>query len=128
MSTAGLDPEERVRFHNLIGENVIVILSTHIVAHVADFCRNMAINHQGRVLAAGDPIALSRDLRGRIWQTEAAGDAVEGYGARFPVIDVHLAAGLLLVRVFADEQPAPEFAAAEPELEDIYFSTVRRAA
>src|SRR5207237_6571490 len=86
--TTGLDPEERVRFHNLlaeIGENVIVILSTHIVADVADLCRNMAIIHQGQVLAAGDPIELSRDLRGRIWQTEAARDAVEGYRERWAV-------------------------------------------
>jgi ABC-2 type transport system ATP-binding protein len=129
--TAGLDPEERVRFHNLlaeIGENVIVILSTHIVADVADLCRNMAIIHLGQVLATGDPIELSRDLRGRIWQTEAARDAVNGYRERLPVISARLAAGRRLVRVYAEEQPAPEFTAAEPELEDVYFSTVRRAA
>src|SRR5204863_269088 len=101
----GLDPEERVRFHNLlaeIGENVIVILSTHIVADVADLCRNMAIIHQGQVLAAGDPVGLSRDLRGRIWQAEASRDAVEGYRERWAVISARLAAGRRLIRVYAE--------------------------
>src|SRR5262249_16240048 len=69
--TAGLDPEERVRFHNLlseIGEQIIVILSTHIVADVTDLCRSMAVIHEGRLLASGDPIELAAALRGRIWQ------------------------------------------------------------
>src|SRR6202451_4813843 len=69
--TAGLDPEERVRFHNLlsaIGENIIVILSTHIVSDVSDLCRNMAIIHQGRVRAAGDPTALVKSLSGCVWK------------------------------------------------------------
>ena len=107
---------------------MIVILSTHIVADVADLCRNMAIIHQGQVLTAGDPIELSRDLRGRIWQTEAARDAVEGYRERWAVISARLVAGRRLIRVYAEEQPAPEFAPVDPELEDLYFSTVRRAA
>ena len=92
--TAGLDPEERVRFHNLlaeIGENVIVILSTHIVADVADLCRNMAIIHQGQVLACrATRLELSRGLRGRIWQTEAARDSVGGYRERLAVISERL--------------------------------------
>ena len=69
--TAGLDPEERVRFHNLlsaIGENVIVILSTHIVSDVSDLCANMAIIHEGRVMTTGSPAALVADLEGRIWR------------------------------------------------------------
>lgn len=69
--TAGLDPEERVRFHNLlsaIGENVIVILSTHIVADVSDLCRQMAIIHQGRGLLTGDPAELVLLLKGRVWK------------------------------------------------------------
>jgi ABC-2 type transport system ATP-binding protein len=128
--TAGLDPEERVRFHNLlgeIGENVIVILSTHIVGDIADLCRNMAIIHQGEVLAAGDPAALARDLRGKVWQTEAAREEVDGYRARLAVIGVRMAAGRRLVRVYAEEQPGAEWTAVEPEIEDVYFSTVRRA-
>jgi ABC-2 type transport system ATP-binding protein len=128
--TAGLDPEERVRFHNLlgeIGENVIVILSTHIVGDIADLCRNMAIIHQGEVLAAGDPAALARDLRGKVWQIEAAREEVDGYRARLAVIGVRMAAGRRLVRVYAEEQPGAEWTAVEPEIEDVYFSTVRRA-
>ena len=129
--TAGLDPEERVRFHNLlaeIGENVIVILSTHIVGDIADLCRNMAIIHQGEVLAAGDPGALARDLRGKVWQAESSREEVEGYRARLAVIGTRMASGRRLVRVYAEKQPDPEFSPVEPELEDVYFSTVRRAA
>ena len=129
--TAGLDPEERVRFHNLlgeIGEEVIVILSTHIVGDVSDLCRNMAVIHLGQVLAAGDPLDLARQLQGRIWQTSAARDEVEAYRRRFAVISARMAAGRRMVRVYAEEQPAPEFETVEPELEDVYFSTVRRAA
>ncbi len=73
--TAGLDPEERVRFHNLlsaIGENVVVILSTHIVSDVSDLCRQMAIIHQGRVHAVGEPAALVAQLNGRIWRKAIA--------------------------------------------------------
>jgi ABC-type multidrug transport system ATPase subunit len=129
--TAGLDPEERVRFHNLlgeIGENVIVILSTHIVGDIADLCRNMAIIHQGEVLAAGDPGALARDLRGKVWQAESSREEVEGYRARLAVIGTRMASGRRLMRVYAEKQPGPEFSPVEPELEDVYFSTVRRAA
>jgi ABC-2 type transport system ATP-binding protein len=129
--TAGLDPEERVRFHNLlaeIGENVIVILSTHIVSDVADLCRNMAIIHQGRVLAVGDPLLLARDMRGRIWQIEASREELPGYRERFTVVSERLAAARRLIRVYAEEQPGEGFESVEPELEDVYFSTVRRAA
>ena len=82
--TAGLDPEERVRFHNLlsaIGENIIVILSTHIVSDVSDLCRNMAIIHQGRVHAVGDPAALVDALNGRVWKKAIARTEVRGLSA-----------------------------------------------
>src|SRR5579864_2119646 len=78
--TAGLDPEERVRFHNLlsaIGQNIIVILSTHIVSDVSDLCGRMAIIHQGRVLVTGEPLALVNDLRGKVWKKSIAHDEVE---------------------------------------------------
>jgi ABC-2 type transport system ATP-binding protein len=129
--TAGLDPEERVRFHNLlgeIGENVIVILSTHIVSDVSDLCRTMAIINRGEVLAAGDPGGLSRELRGRIWQTESTREEADSYRERLAVISARMTAGRRLVRVYAEEQPGAEFVKVEPELEDVYFSTVRRAA
>src|SRR5580700_4376800 len=91
--TAGLDPEERVRFHNLlsaIGENVVVILSTHIVSDVSDLCRQMAIIHQGRVRAAGDPTELVTQLNGRVWRKTVAGSEVADYQQRFKVISMHL--------------------------------------
>ena len=127
--TAGLDPEERVRFHNLlgeIGERVIVILSTHIVGDVSDLCRQMAVIHLGQVLAAGDPLQLAAELRGRIWQTTAERAQADQYRERLPVISARMNAGRRLVRVYAEESPGPEFQIVEPEVEDVYFSAVRR--
>ncbi|SPF54579.1 conserved hypothetical protein [Candidatus Sulfopaludibacter sp. SbA4] len=127
--TAGLDPEERVRFHNLlseIGEQVIVILSTHIVADVSDLCRSMAIIHQGKVLATGDPLELARALQGRIWQTSVERAAAAAYKERLPVISSRLSAGRTLLRVYGEDRPGPEFDLVEPEVEDVYFSTVTR--
>jgi ABC-2 type transport system ATP-binding protein len=127
--TAGLDPEERVRFHNLlgeIGEHVFVILSTHIVGDVSDLCRQMAVIHLGHVLAAGDPLQLAAELRGRIWQTSAERAKADEYRERLPVISARMNAGRRLVRVYAEESPGPEFQIIEPEVEDVYFSAVRR--
>ncbi|HLK64032.1 MAG TPA: ABC transporter ATP-binding protein [Bryobacteraceae bacterium] len=127
--TAGLDPEERVRFHNLlgeIGEHVIVILSTHIVGDVSDLCRQMAVIHLGQVLTAGDPLQLAAELRGRIWQTSAERAKADEYRERLPVISARMNAGRRLVRVYAEESPGPEFQIIEPEVEDVYFSAVRR--
>src|SRR6202050_3310914 len=94
--TAGLDPEERVRFHNLlsaIGENIIVILSTHIVSDVSDLSRNMAIIHQGRVHAAGDPAALVEALNGRVWKKAIARTELAEHQQNFRVISMRLVAG-----------------------------------
>jgi ABC-type multidrug transport system ATPase subunit len=126
--TAGLDPEERVRFHNLlsaIGENVIVILSTHIVSDVSDLCRNMAIIHQGRVHAAGDPAALVGELSGRVWKKTIARSEVPEYQQRFRVISMRLVAGRTLLHVLQDEQPDAGFDPVVPDLEDLYFATIR---
>ena len=126
--TAGLDPEERVRFHNLlsaIGENIIVILSTHIVSDVSDLCRNMAIIHQGRVHAAGDPAALVDALNGRVWKKTISRAEVPGYQHRFRVISMRLVAGRTLLHVLSDELPEPDFAPVVPDLEDLYFATIR---
>src|SRR5437763_2709355 len=87
--TAGLDPEERVRFHNLlaeIGENVIVILSTHIVSDVSDLCARMAIIDKGRVLLSGEPVRLTHALDGRVWQAVVEREALDAVRARLPVI------------------------------------------
>jgi ABC-2 type transport system ATP-binding protein len=126
--TAGLDPEERVRFHNLlsaIGENIIVILSTHIVSDVSDLCRNMAIIHQGRVLAAGDPADLVTTLNGRVWKKAIPRSELPGYQQRFQVISMRLVGGTTMLHVLQDEQPEAAFESVLPDLEDFYFATIR---
>ena len=126
--TAGLDPEERVRFHNLlsaIGENVVVILSTHIVSDVSDLCRQMAIIHQGRVHAAGEPMALVAQLNGRVWQKPIDRSQVADYQQRFRVISMHLFGGRNVLHVLHDELPEPGFEPVVPDLEDLYFATIK---
>jgi ABC-2 type transport system ATP-binding protein len=125
--TAGLDPEERVRFHNLlaeIGENVIVILSTHIVSDVADLCARMAIIHRGQVLLAGEPARLLRALDGRVWQRAIARSELESVKAALPVISTRLTAGRTLVNVVSDAKPDAAFVPIEPTLEDVYFAAI----
>lgn len=126
--TAGLDPEERVRFHNLlsaIGENVIVILSTHIVSDVSDLCSNMAIIHEGRVRVVGDPATLVADLNGRVWRKAISRSELPDYQQRFRVISMHLFAGRTMLRVFQDDQPEVGFESMTPDLEDLYFATIK---
>lgn len=125
--TAGLDPEERVRFHNLladIGEDVIVILSTHIVSDVSDLCSSFAVIHQGRVLLTGEPAALIGSVRGRIWRRIVNREEFAGMKDRLPLISTRLQAGRTLVRAYAESAPEPGFEAVEPDLEDVYFSTI----
>jgi len=122
--TAGLDPEERVRFHNLlseIGEQVIVILSTHIVSDVSDLCQQMAIIQRGRVVLTGAPLELAASLRGRIWQKMIARAEADGYKERLPVISSRLITGKVQIRVHGDAPPEGEFDSVEPDLEDLYF-------
>jgi ABC-2 type transport system ATP-binding protein len=126
--TAGLDPEERVRFHNLlsaIGENIIVILSTHIVSDVSDLCRNMAIIHQGRVHAAGDPATLVTGLNGRVWKKAIGRSELADYQHRFHVISMRLSAGRTMLHVLQDDVPEAGFEPVVPDLEDLYFATIR---
>jgi len=127
--TAGLDPEERIRFHNLlseIGEQVVVILSTHIVGDVSDLCGSMAVIHLGRVLASGDPLELAASLRGRIWRTSVSRSDLARLKETLPVISSHLTAGRTVVRVYGEERPGADFEAVEPEVEDVYFAAVNR--
>jgi ABC-type multidrug transport system ATPase subunit len=125
--TAGLDPEERVRFHNLladIGEDVIVILSTHIVDDVADLCPRFAVISKGRLLLAGEPRESVTRLNGRIWQRVVDRSEVQEVQASLPVISTRLQSGRTVVRAYADAPPAAGFEPAPPELEDVYFSAV----
>ena len=127
--TAGLDPEERVRFHNLlsaIGQNIIVILSTHIVSDVSDLCGRMAIIHQGRVLVAGEPASLVAGLQGRVWRKAIDASELGDHKRQFQVVLVRLFAGRTLIHVLSDNQPAAGFEPVDPDLEDLYFATIRR--
>jgi ABC-2 type transport system ATP-binding protein len=126
--TAGLDPEERVRFHNLlsaIGQNIIVILSTHIVSDVSDLCRAMAIIHKGRVRVAGDPSQLVAELEGKVWRKSIAHAELESYRQRLQLISMRLFAGQTLVHVLSEQPPETGFEPAAPDLEDLYFATIK---
>lgn len=128
--TAGLDPEERVRFLNLLselGENSVVILSTHIVDDVSELCSRMAVISRGRILLEGDPAASISSLRGRIWRKSIAKDEIDAYSDRLKVISTRLQAGRRMIHVLADNQPDESFDSAEPDLEDVYFVTMLNA-
>ncbi len=132
--TAGLDPEERNRFLNLlaeIGENVVVILSTHIVEDVSDLCPRMAVLAGGRIVKAGSPGQLVEELSGRIWKKTIDKSELEAERARHEVISTRLWAGRTVIHVLADSMPGAGFEPVEGGLEDVYFSTLtatRRAA
>ncbi len=129
--TAGLDPGERVRFHNLlaeIGENVVVILSTHIVEDVSDLCNRMAIINNGRVLMTGDPWEAIRSIEGKIWRRAVPRMELEAFQRSFPVISTRLVAGKTFVHVNADVSPGQGFEPVSGSLEDVYFSALQRVA
>ena len=132
--TAGLDPEERNRFLNLlaeIGENVVVILSTHIVEDVADLCPKMAVLAGGRIQLEGAPAELMKALQGRVWKKTIDKAALEDHRARYQVISTRLFAGRTVIHVLADADPGEGFELVDGGLEDVYFSTLaasRRAA
>jgi ABC-type multidrug transport system ATPase subunit len=128
--TAGLDPEERNRFLNLlaeIGETVVVILSTHIVEDVSDLCQTMAVMDGGRILRQGAPAQLAADLRGRIWIKTVDKSELPELRARHAVISTRLSGGRTAVHVVADADPGEGFTAHAGGLEDVYFSTLYAA-
>ena len=125
--TAGLDPEERNRFHNLLselGENIIVILSTHIVDDVSDLCTDMAIIDHGKVLLKGNPITEIEKFTGKTWRTLIEKNQLEEYSDRYNVISNQLFAGKRHIHVYSEEKPGNEFEPIKPCLEDIYFHTI----
>jgi ABC-type multidrug transport system ATPase subunit len=122
--TAGLDPTERNRFYNLlseIGENTVVILSTHIVEDVSTLCHRMAIIGQGRVLLTGKPDEIETSLNGQLWEAQIDKQELTEYEARYTVISNRFHAGRLLITVAADQNPNGRFRAKQPSLEDAYF-------
>ncbi len=124
--TAGLDPEERNRFLNLlseIGENVVVLLSTHIVEDVRDLCTQMAILSDGQIIAQGKPGDLVKNLQNKIWLKTIEKETLEVYKERMRVISTKLLGGKTQIHVLSDIQPQG-FVAIPPNLEDVYFSTL----
>jgi ABC-2 type transport system ATP-binding protein len=127
--TAGLDPEERNRFLNLlaeVGENVVVILSTHIVDDVADLCQRMAVLEGGAVRLLGVPKDLIAASRGTIWAKTIDRAQLEQYRERYEVIANRLFAGRTIIHILSEEDPGDGFEAAEGGLEDVYFSALAR--
>lgn len=128
--TAGLDPEERNRFLNLlaeIGENVVVILSTHIVEDVADLCPRMAVLSAGRIQLEGAPLDLIARARGSVWAKTIARDDMAVVRSTHEVISTRLFAGRTIVHILADQDPGDGFRPTDGGLEDVYFSTLARS-
>lgn len=125
--TAGLDPAERVRFLNLLselGEHSVVILSTHIVEDVSELCTRMAIINRGEILLETEPFAAIREMKGQIWRKVIEKSELAEIEQKHTVISTKLLAGKTAVRVCSRENPGGGFEAAEPDLEDVYFSTM----
>lgn len=127
--TAGLDPEERNRFHNLLvslGEEKVIILSTHIVEDVSELCLNMAVLADGQILLEGNPLDVTDQLNGRIWRKVTSKQEADELEQDLPVISKRLLAGRTVLHVLADNQPEG-FDATSANLEDVYFSTLHAA-
>lgn len=126
--TAGLDPDERNRFLNLlaeIGEQVVVMLSTHIVEDVTDLCPRMAMIVKGEVLLQGEPQAAIDMLKDKVWRKRVSKAALAEYQQRFNVLSSRLVAGQPQINVHADSQPDDGFEQVAPDLEDVYFLKIR---
>ncbi|MDA0327988.1 MAG: ABC transporter ATP-binding protein [Gemmatimonadetes bacterium] len=129
--TAGLDPTERHRFLNLLaelGEEFVVILSTHIVEDVRELCRTMAIINRGEVVLHGDPSTVLHEARGMVWRKRVSRDALSRYQAEQSVISTRLQGGEPVIHVWSESAPDDGFESVEPALEDVYFHRVGAAA
>jgi ABC-2 type transport system ATP-binding protein len=125
--TAGLDPGERNRFYNLlseIGEQVIVILSTHIVQDVRELCPNMAIIDKGKLLFSGRPESALEMLKGKIWEKSISKEEIEKHQNGFQMISSKLVSGKPLIHIFSETDPGDGFKQAEADLEDVFFKTI----
>ena len=125
--TAGLDPTERNRFHNLlseIGENVIVILSTHIVEDVSDLCNHMAIIKEGQVKLIGEPMSLIKGITKQVWTGLVDKKEYKGIKKEYQLISSKLYMGKVQVRLLGDSQPIEGFEQSNSEIEDLYFATI----
>ncbi|PKH51804.1 multidrug ABC transporter ATP-binding protein [Tenacibaculum sp. Bg11-29] len=125
--TAGLDPVERNRFYNLLselGENTIVILSTHIVEDVKELCTNMAIINQGQVLLKGNPLKIIENLEGRVYEKTITKPELESYKNNYQVISERLFLGKPIIHILSDTNPGNGFSPINADLEDVYFSQI----
>ncbi|MEH0154175.1 ABC transporter ATP-binding protein [Limibacter armeniacum] len=125
--TAGLDPAERNRFHNLLselGENTVVILSTHIVDDVKELCTDMAIINKGEVLLKGNPLEAIDSISGKVWRKRVEKSEIYEYKSNYNVISDRMIAGKPEIHVYADSLPGEGFEAVEATLEDVYFSQI----
>jgi ABC-2 type transport system ATP-binding protein len=126
--TAGLDPEERNRFHNIlseISENRIVILSTHIVDDIQVLCNFMAIIHEGQILLSGQPEKAIKTLEGKIWRKIIDKQKIADYDNRYNIIRSNLFGGDLKIHVQSEDRPDDSFTPEKPDLEDVYFSIIK---
>jgi ABC-type multidrug transport system ATPase subunit len=127
--TAGLDPAERVRFLNLLaelGEEAVVILSTHIVDDVSDLCSRMAIIDRGEIRLEAEPVAAIAGMQARIWQRSIERSELADFQRAHAVVSTKLSGGRTIVRVVADQAPSSDFEPARATLEDVYFAALRR--
>ena len=125
--TAGLDPTERHRFLNLLselGENIVIILSTHIVDDVRELCSNMAIINKGKVALSGSPESVIENVSGKIWKRFVEKHEMQSITDNYSVISTRMIAGKPLVHVYSDEQLSDGFINIEPDLEDVYFHQI----
>lgn len=127
--TAGLDPGERNRFHNLladVGEDVIVLLSTHIVDDVRELCTDMAIMNQGSIVFNGSPNKALNSIKGQVWEKQITRTELEHHKQSYRVISDKMVAGSPIIHVLSETSPGSDFASVEPNLEDVFFATVNQ--
>lgn len=123
--TAGLDPGERNRFYNIlseIGENIIVILSTHIVQDVRELCTHMAVMNKGRLLFSGSTDDALLEVKGKVWEQKVEKAALQGYHDKYKILSSKLVGGQPLIHIFSDDDPQNGFNKAEENLEDVFFA------
>ena len=125
--TAGLDPLERNRFYNILselGENTVVILSTHIVDDVKELCTNMAIINQGRLLLKGNPLEIIKEIEGNVYEKTIHKNELEDYKQEYQVISEKLFLGKPIISILSDKNPHNGFSPVKANLEDVYFSQI----
>jgi len=126
--TAGLDPGERNRFHNLladVAQDVIILLSTHIVDDVKELCSNFAVMNHGEIVYHGSPDNAISQIKGKVWQKQIERDELSSYKEKFEVISDKMIAGKPIIHVYSDSNPNEGFSSVQPNLEDLFFTKTK---